>query len=166
MGFSMLVLFTNKFHGILGWVYGLDWSSLSNRWNWGVLDERSLVEYAVNAGFPQGSIFGPTCFLLYLIDLPDDFFCNFVIYADNTIVHSKFDQASDLWQQLKLASKLESDLRDTADCCRKWLVGLNAWKTQLVLFEWVSSWGKNIFWDSGTLFLFWVGQGLLHYPCY
>ena len=43
-----------------------------------VLDERSLVEYAVNAGFPQGSIFGPTCFLLYLIDLPDDFLCNFV----------------------------------------------------------------------------------------
>ena len=42
---------------------------------------------------------------------------------------SKCDQASDLWQQLELASELESDLRDTADWVRKWLVDFNAGKT-------------------------------------
>ena len=31
----------------------------------------------------------------------------------HTTVYSKCDQASDLWQILELASKLESDLRDT-----------------------------------------------------
>ena len=51
------------------------------------------------------------------------------------IVLSKCDQASDLWQQLELASKLESDIRDTVDWGRKWLVDFNTGKTQLVLFD-------------------------------
>ena len=41
------------------------------------------------------------------------------MYADETTLYSKFDQASDLWQQLELTSALESDLRDTADWDRK-----------------------------------------------
>ena len=32
------------------------------------------------------------------------------IYADDTTLYSKCDQASNLWQQLELASELESDL--------------------------------------------------------
>ena len=39
--------------------------------------------------------------------------CDIAIYADDTNLCSKCDQASDLWQQLELASELESDLRDT-----------------------------------------------------
>ena len=42
---------------------------------------------------------------------------------------------SDLWQQLELASKLESDRQDTVDWGRKWLVDLSAGKTQLVSFD-------------------------------
>ena len=42
------------------------------------------------------------------------------------------DEASHLWQQLELASDLESDLRDTVDWGRKWLVDCNDGKTQLV----------------------------------
>ena len=40
-----------------------------------------------------------------------------------------------LWQQLVLASELESDLRDTADWSRKWFVDFSAAKIQLVLFD-------------------------------
>ena len=32
----------------------------------------------------------------------------------------KFYQASDLWQQLELASELESDLKGTVDWGKKW----------------------------------------------
>ena len=53
----------------------------------------------------------------------------------DTILYSKCDQASDLWQQLELASELESDLRDTVDLGRKWLVDFNAGKSELVPFD-------------------------------
>ena len=59
-----------------------------------------------------------TLFLLYLNDLPDDVICNIAIYADDTTLYSKCDQASDLWQQLELASEVESDLQDTVDWAR------------------------------------------------
>ena len=64
-----------------------------------VLDGKSLQEYSVNAGLPQGSILGPTLFLLYSNDLLGDVICDIVIYVDDTTVYSKCDWASDLWQQ-------------------------------------------------------------------
>ena len=67
-----------------------------------VLDGKCSQEYPVNAWVPQGSIFGPTPFLLHIIDLRDDVICNIDIYADDTTLYS--DQASDLWKQLELAS--------------------------------------------------------------
>ena len=53
---------------------------------------------------------GPTLFLQYIVDLPDDVICNIAIYADDTTLYSKSDLASDLCQQLELASELDSDL--------------------------------------------------------
>ena len=100
-----------------------------------VLNGKSSQEYPVNGGVPQGSILGSTLFLLYINDLPDDVICDIAIYADDTTLYSKCDRASDLWQQLELASELESDLRDTVDWGKKWLVDFNAGKTQLVSFD-------------------------------
>ena len=124
-----------KSYGISGQVFGLISSFLSNKQLRVVLDGKSSQEYPVIAGVPQGSILGPTLFLLYINDLPDDVICNIAIYADDTTLSSKCNQASDLWQELELASELESDLRDTVDLGRKWLVDFNAGKTQLVLFD-------------------------------
>ena len=56
----------------------------------------SSQEYPVNAGVPQGSILGPTLFLLSINDLSDDVICDIGIYADTTL-YSKCDRASDLW---------------------------------------------------------------------
>ena len=97
-------------YGISGQIFGLISSFLSNRWLWVVLDGKSSQEYPVNAGVLQGSILGPALFLLYINDLHDDVICNITIYTDDTTLCSKFDQASDLWQQLELACELESDL--------------------------------------------------------
>ena len=131
-----------------------------------VLDGKSSQEYPVNAGVPQGSIVGPTLSLLYINDLPD-VICDIAIYADDTSLCSKCDQASDLWEQLELASELESDLRDTVDWGKKSLVDFNAGKTQLVSFDWSNNNGsidvkmgwsileeKSSFDDSGVDLLF------------
>ena len=79
------------------------------------LDGKSSQEYPVNAGVLQGSILDPNFFLLYIIDLLDDVICNIVIHADDTTLYSKCYQASDLWQQLELASELKSNLRETVN---------------------------------------------------
>ena len=96
-------------------MFGLTSSSVSNRQLQVVVDGKSSQEYQVNAGVPQDTILGPTLYLLYIHDLPDDVICDIAVYADDTTIYSKCDQASDVWQQLELASELESDLQDTVD---------------------------------------------------
>ena len=73
-------------------------------------------------------------FSYYTFMILPDVICNTAIYSDDTTLYSKCDQASDLWQQLELVSELESDLRDTVDWGRKWLLDFNAGKTQFVFF--------------------------------
>ena len=85
-----------------------------------VLDGTPSQEYPVN----------PTLFLLYIIDLADNVICDIAIYA--TTLYSNCYQASDLWQQLELATELESDLQDTLDWGEKWLVDFNAGKNSAV----------------------------------
>ena len=85
-----------KSYGISGQIFHLIFSFLSNRRLRVVLDGKSSQEYPVNAGVPQGSILGPTLFLLYINDLPDDVICDIVIYADDTTLYSRCDQAPDL----------------------------------------------------------------------
>ena len=81
-----------KSYGISGQVFGLISSFLSKR----QLQVKSSQEYPVNAGVPQGSILGPTLFLLYINDCPDDVICNIAIDTDDTTLYSKCDEASDL----------------------------------------------------------------------
>ena len=97
-GFDMLVFFKLKFYGISGQIFGLISFFHSNRRLQVVLNGKHSQYCLVNAGVPQGSILGPTLFLLYVNNLPDNVICNIAIYADDTSLYSKCDPASDLRQ--------------------------------------------------------------------
>ena len=101
-------------------MFGLISSFISNRRLRVVLNDNCSQEYLVNAGIPQGFILGPTLFLLYINDFPENFICFIAIYADaDTTLYCKCDQASDLQQQPEFASEGESDPQDTIDWGRK-----------------------------------------------
>ena len=95
---------------MLGLLTGLWLLDISKAFDRVVLNGKSSQEYPFNTAVLHGAILGPTLFLLYINDLPDDVICNITIYADYTTLYCKCDWASDLWQQLELASELESDL--------------------------------------------------------
>ena len=78
-----------KSYRISGQIFGLISSFLSNRQLQVVLDGKSSKEYPVNAGVPERSI-------VDINDLSDDVICDIAIYADDTTLYSKFNQASDL----------------------------------------------------------------------
>ena len=82
-------------YGISSQIPGLISPFLSNRQLQVILDGKCLQEYPINAGIPQGCIFGPILFLLYINDLPN-VICNIAIYADDITLYSMSDQASDL----------------------------------------------------------------------
>ena len=64
------LLHKRKSYGIPGQMFGLISYFLSSRWLWVVLDGKSWQEYPANTGVLQGSVLGPTLFLLYINGFP------------------------------------------------------------------------------------------------
>ena len=125
--------FTSFPDGISGRIFSIIKSFLTGRSMRVVVNGQSSKVFGINAGVPQGSVLGPTLFLLFINDLPDSVIRSFInIFADDTTIYgltSKNLNHSDL------ASNLSSDLSVTVQWGNKWLVKFNPSKTKLITFH-------------------------------
>ena len=53
----------------------------------------SLHLYITNAGVPQGSVLGPTLFMVYINDLPDEVLSRIGTYEDDTNLYSSLGKS-------------------------------------------------------------------------
>ena len=86
-------------------------SFLSDRKIRVVLDGQSSSSYSINAGVLQGSVLGPTLFLIFINDLPDNILSKLAVYADDTTVHSCLGKTNDVFDKIEMAAELAVDLR-------------------------------------------------------
>ena len=63
---------------------------LSNRKLRVVLEGQSSPTRSINSGVPQGSVLGPSLFLVYINDLPDNILSQFAMYADDSTLYCIF----------------------------------------------------------------------------
>ena len=98
-----------------------------------VLDGQKSSTRQLNAGVPQGSVLGPTLFLLYINDLPDNIVSKLVMYADDTTLFNSADKGKDYLQRQQLCDTLNRDLQTVEEWGHRWLVSFNSNKTKSIL---------------------------------
>ena len=124
-------------YDVFGQLHKLVASFLLDRQISVVLDGQRSTTKCINAGVPQGSILGPTLFLLYrpIYDLPDGIISKFVMYADDpcTLFNSTERPKVNSQQRQQLCDALNKDLQTISERGSQWLVAFNSSKTQSVL---------------------------------
>ena len=97
-----------------------------------ILDGHSSNCYSINSGVPQGSVLGPTLFLIFINDLPNSILSKLAIYADDTTIYSFLGKTNDVSDKVEMTANLEDELRTVVEWGKKWLVLFNASKTKLL----------------------------------
>ena len=78
--------------------------------------------HKVISGVPQGSILGPTLFLIYINDLPDKLKNIVMIFADDTKLYGNTNQCD----------IIQEDINSMCQWSEKWLLGFNASKCKVM----------------------------------
>ena len=117
-------------YGISGNLLAVIESFLSNRSLQVVVIGQTSDAHKINAGVHQGSLLGPTLFLIFINDLPLDIVSSLNMYADDTTVYG---QTSKTCSDTVLAANLTSDLEHVVKWGKSWLVSFNSSKTTYFL---------------------------------
>ena len=119
------LLYKLQVHGVqsntLRWIE----SFLVGRSQTVVLDGESSGELPVLSGVPQGSVFGPTLFLLYINDLPENVQSQVCLFADDTAVYLTMQGPND-------SGRLQGDLNVLQEWGEKWDMEFNPSKCQVL----------------------------------
>ncbi len=96
-------------------------SFLMNRSQEVVVEGERSEKGAVTSGVPQGSVLGPTLFLVYINDLSADISSNVRLFADDTIVYRPITTPAD-------TDLLQSDIDKLGSWEKTWQMGFNVEK--------------------------------------
>ena len=107
-------------HQLVSWID----SFLTNRVQTVVVDGKESREASVSSGGPQGSILGPTLFLYYINDLPDNIASTVRLFADDTIIYNTSENHE----------ILQDDLRRLEIWEKKWDMQFHPLKCEHVTF--------------------------------
>lgn len=127
-----LLLKKLEYLGIRG--LALEWfrSYLTNRSQVTKIDENISINLPITFGVPQGSVLGPTLFIIYvndLISLIDNNYTNIICYADDTALI--FD--GDSWSET--SQRAEMGLKSAVEWLNSNLLTLNTSKTKFLCFH-------------------------------
>jgi hypothetical protein len=76
---------------IVNWIQGF----LTGRSQRVAIRGAMSADLTVSSGVPQGSVLGPTLFLIYINDLPEAVTCGVSLYADDTLLYSEVNNNED-----------------------------------------------------------------------
>ncbi len=126
---ELLLLKMNMHFGISG--KELDWfrSYLSHRFQRVVIAGVESDWVSVTSGVPQGSILGPSLFIMFINDLPSYFRSSeCLLFADDLKIYQRVSSLSD-------CANLQSDLNQLSNWCSTWRMKLNLVKCCVVNFS-------------------------------
>ena len=105
----------------LNWIQGF----LSGREQCVVVNSSHSSWMPVRSGVPQGSVLGPTLFLIYINDIADEVNSTMRLFADDSILYREVKGTEDQEQ-------LQQDLNTVFAWADKWQMSFNASKCQLL----------------------------------
>ncbi|XP_032223431.2 uncharacterized protein LOC116604739 [Nematostella vectensis] len=119
---------SHKLHhcGIRGKTLGWIEAFLNNRNQFVVVDGSHSSQVPVTSGVPQGTVLGPTLFLVFINDIVDQCSSVTCLFADDTVVYRSIRSPAD-------HVSLQHDLCNLEAWARTWQMEFNASKCQLLL---------------------------------
>jgi len=100
---------------------------LSGRTQSVVLDGQSSNNLSINAGVPQGSVLGPTLFLLFIDDMRMNLDNNLHLFADDATLHAQINDSLDAQTT---CDSLQADLHKIEEWSKRWCVSFNPSKCE------------------------------------
>ena len=94
-----------------------------------VINGDSSIPLAVTFGVPQGSVLGPSLFLVYVNDIGSSLMhLSISLFADDALLYCPIQNTGDI-------VSFQRDLSSLEQWANEWCMTLNVHKCQMVLFE-------------------------------
>ena len=115
---------------ILRWVKAF----LSNRYMSVCVNRQASHHRSVTSGVPQGSVLGPTLFLVYINSVASELTCNYKVFADDLKIYACFNHSQKSGTS-SVAQNIQSDVDILVETALSWGLQINVKKCAVLRFS-------------------------------